>query len=242
MTAETPSPDADQRPDRSMPSLPRLLIFDVNETLSDLAGVADRFEAAGVPRQLASTWFAGVLRDGFALTVTGDRPRFADLAASSLTALLRGVVDDPASVRDDLLRGFTEVDVHPDVVEGVRDLQRLGIRLVTLSNGARSVAEGLLARSGVDGCFDRLLSVEEAPAWKPAAAAYEHALTECDVPAAEAMLVAVHPWDIHGATRAGLRTAWVNRSGADYPETFAAPDLEATSIVDLAAQLGAVSA
>ena len=56
------------------------------------------------------------------------------------------------------------------------------------------------------------------------------------------MLVAVHPWDIHGAHQAGLGTGWINRRDAQYPDYFAAPDLEATSLVDLAAQLGGVAA
>jgi 2-haloacid dehalogenase len=51
------------------------------------------------------------------------------------------------------------------------------------------------------------------------------------------MLVAVHPWDIHGAARAGLRTAWLNRGGARYPDHFAAPDLSPTSLVALADEL-----
>ena len=47
------------------------------------------------------------------------------------------------------------------------------------------------------------------------------------------MLVAVHPWDIDGAHRAGLGTAWINRTGATYPDYFATPTLEATSISHL---------
>lgn len=226
----------------AMPEPPQLLIFDVNETLSDLAAVGERFEAAGASRDLARAWFAGVLRDGFALTVTGDRPTFAELAAASLPDLLQEVAGDPRAAQDDILRTFSELPVHPDVAEGVRDLERLGIRLVTLSNGAASVADGLLRRNELDGCFERLMSVEQAPAWKPASAAYDYALAECGVGAADAMLVAVHPWDVHGAKRAGLRTAWINRVGGDFPAGFEAPDIEATSIVDLAAQLGAVGA
>ena len=51
------------------------------------------------------------------------------------------------------------------------------------------------------------------------------------------MLVAVHPWDIDGAKRAGLRAAWVNRSGLPYPETFRDPDLVAFDFLALAAGL-----
>jgi 2-haloacid dehalogenase len=82
-----------------------------------------------------------------------------------------------------------------------------------------------------------LLSVEDAGAWKPAPAAYQHALDACGVAAAEAMLVAVHPWDIDGAARAGLRTAWVDRSGAPYPRQFREPELRVASLVELAERL-----
>ena len=51
------------------------------------------------------------------------------------------------------------------------------------------------------------------------------------------MLVAVHPWDLDGAARAGLRTAWVDRGGAPYPRSFTDPEVRATDLVDLARQL-----
>jgi 2-haloacid dehalogenase len=53
----------------------------------------------------------------------------------------------------------------------------------------------------------------------------------------DAMLVAAHPWDIDGAHRAGLGTAWVNRARGRYPAYFKAPDLQAQSLLDLAEQL-----
>lgn len=221
---------------------PRVLLFDVNETLSDLAPMAERFSEVGAPGHLAATWFASVLRDGFALTATGANPAFADLATESLRARVHDHVDDVDAAVEHIMAGFATLPVHPDVVEGVRSLHSLGIRLVTLSNGATAVAEGLFERNDVADCFERLLSVESAPLWKPAEPAYRFALDACGCRPQEAMLVAVHPWDIHGAHQAGLATAWVNRTGAPYPGYFATPDIEATSVLDLAAQLGGVSA
>jgi hypothetical protein len=49
--------------------LPVLLVFDVNETLSNMAPLSARFEEVGASGQLAGIWFAGLLRDGFALAV-----------------------------------------------------------------------------------------------------------------------------------------------------------------------------
>lgn len=136
-----------------------------------------------------------------------------------------------------VMAGFAVLPVHADVADGVRVLRALGPRLVTLSNGATSVAEALFTRAGIREAFDRLLPVEDAGAWKPAAAAYRYAATACGVPPDQLMLIAVHPWDIDGADRAGLRTAWINRTGGPYPAYFRRPGLEASSLVDLAGQL-----
>jgi 2-haloacid dehalogenase len=51
------------------------------------------------------------------------------------------------------------------------------------------------------------------------------------------LLVAVHPWDIHGAARAGLSTAWINRRGGPYPDYFLAPDHTVSALDELAAAL-----
>lgn len=220
-----------------MDQRPGIILFDVNETLSDMRPLGKRFADVGAPEHLARTWFAALLRDGFALTVAGSNPSFADVATDVLAGMLAPHVDDVATAVDHVMGGFGQLGVHADVVDGVRALKALGIPLATLSNGSTTVAEGLLHRHGLSAVIDRLLSVENAPRWKPAPEAYAYALEVCGVPAAEAMLVAVHPWDIHGAHEAGLRTAWIDRSGTAYPAHFARPDVRVASVPELASVL-----
>jgi 2-haloacid dehalogenase len=221
------------------PRRPALLVFDVNETLSDMAPMASRFEDVGVSGHLAKLWFAELLRDGFALTAAGSIESFASLGAEALRVRLGGEpLDRPLDdAVDHVMQGCSELSVHPDVVDGVRALKDLGIRLVTLSNGSTAVADTLLQGAGVREMFERLLTVEDAGVWKPAAGSYAYALEECGADPEDAMLVAVHPWDIDGASRAGLATAWVNRAGGRYPSYFTAPDVEAASLVELAEAL-----
>ncbi|GAA2154564.1 haloacid dehalogenase type II [Nocardioides koreensis] len=218
---------------------PSVLVFDVNETLSDMAPIAHRFTEVGVPGALAAPWFAGVLRDGFALAVGGVSAPFAEIGAEGLRGLLSGcALDRPVEEAvEHVMTGFTGLDVHPDVHAGVPQLAGLGLRLVTLSNGAASVARSLLDRAGLAGHFEETMSVEDAGIWKPARGAYAHGCDRVSVDAADAMLVAVHPWDVDGASRAGLRTCWIDRTGAPYPSYFRAPDLTATGLDDLARQL-----
>ncbi len=202
-----------------------VIVFDVNETLSDLSPLAARFVAVGAPASAASLWFASVLRDGFALSVAGIRPNFLEVAREVLTAQLsiasldRPVDDAVAHV----LGGFSELPVHADVGPGVHALAGAGFRMVTLTNGTTAVAERLLGDAGLLESLERLLSVDDAPAWKPSHLAYEYAAKECGVRPEEMVLVATHPWDVDGAIRAGLGAVWVDRHEGHYPQVFSPP-------------------
>lgn len=220
----------------SRPQRPRLVVFDVNETLSDMSVMGERFAEVGAPRQLAPTWFAGLLRDGFALTAAGTYASFAELGEGLLRVQLAGLLLNRgvAEAVEHIMDGFGRLQLHPDVVPGTAALTDLGLRLVTLTNGSTSVAAGLFERAGIRDRFEQLLSVEETGVWKPSPGSYRYALDRCGVVASESMLVAVHPWDIDGASRAGLATIWINRTGGPYPSYFRRPDLEVETLSHLA--------
>lgn len=219
---------------------PAVIVFDVNETLSDMSPMKARFDDVGAPGYLADVWFAGVLRDGFALAAAASAEKFSAIAGGVLRNVLNTVplnkpLDDAV---EHILQGFSSLPVHPDVVDGVRELHQVGARLITLTNGAVGISEELLTSAGVRNHFEALLSVEDAHAWKPARAPYLYAAEFCGEKPADMLLTAVHPWDIDGASRAGLQTAWVNRTGALYPAHFRSPDYMLTAITELAAATG----
>jgi 2-haloacid dehalogenase len=218
----------------------RVVVFDVNETLSDMAPLADRFADVGAPPSLAKLWFAALLRDGFARTAAGESERFVVLADGELRVVLHGVALDRSL--DDavahILDGFMALSCHPDVPAGVRALTERRLRLVTMSNGAAAVAEKLLGDAGLRGAFEHVLSVEDAGVWKPAPGSYRYVAQVCGVAPEELLMVAVHPWDLDGAARAGLRTAWVNRAGGPYPTWCRPPDHVVPTLEVLAAALG----
>ncbi|MGH3626163.1 MAG: hypothetical protein ACRDRL_01760 [Sciscionella sp.] len=65
---------------RAASTRPEVVLFDVFETLLQLAPMADRFAAAGRPAAEFDLFFARVLRDGMAFTLAGAAPAFAELA------------------------------------------------------------------------------------------------------------------------------------------------------------------
>ncbi|MFC8100161.1 haloacid dehalogenase type II [Streptomyces sp. NPDC057363] len=222
---------------------PEVLVFDVNETLTDMSPLAARFTDVGLPGRLLPEWFAGVLRDGIALTLAGGRADFATVARDALLIHLaqeKAGSGDHEAAAAYVLDALPELPVHPDVPDGVRALHAAGYRLVTLTNGSAETSRAVLRRAGLAECFETHLDVEGAGGrWKPAPAAYAYALRTAGVRADAAMLVAVHPWDIDGAARTGLRTAWLRRIPVPYPSARRPADLCADSVAELARQLGA---
>ncbi|MEO8219791.1 MAG: haloacid dehalogenase type II [Specibacter sp.] len=222
---------------------PSVIVFDVNETLSDMSAMAAKFAETGAPAPLAKLWFATLLRDGFALTAAGDNPRFAHVGTEALRGLLpdAGITCGLEEAVGHIMAGMASLGLHPDVTEGIRALKTEGYRLITLTNGSSQIAESMFAPAGILKEFEALLSVEQAPAWKPNPAAYAYAAQVCGTSPEQMLLVAVHPWDIHGAAKAGLQTAWINRTGATYPAYFSSPDHTLTALTGLPNTLRSVS-
>src|SRR4051794_27819406 len=106
-----------------------VVVFDVNETLSDMAPMASRFADVGASERLAQQWFANLLRDGFALTAAGAKEQFSMLGEEALRVLLATVSLDRSldQAVTHVLDGFAALQVHSDVVAGVHALQAAGL-------------------------------------------------------------------------------------------------------------------
>ena len=229
-------------PGRQSP--PTVAVFDVNETLSDTSGLALRFQEVGASVELLEPWFNETLRDGFALTAAGTSAGFAEIAVPKLAAFMTGDGMGKNAARgaaEHVVAGMEDLDLHPDVAPGLRALVDGGMRVVTLSNGSADVAESLLERTGLRDLVEQCLSVIDAGRWKPAPEAYGHAVASCETERSKLAMIAVHPWDIDGATRAGLRGAWLRRGADEYPPYFSAPEFSGDDLPELAAALLATS-
>lgn len=217
---------------------PEVLFFDVNESLSDMAPVMARCTDLGVPAWVGRLWFTSVLRDGFALAATGAAPAFADIARGNLAPLLLAHGRDPASVDADVahvLSAFPELDVHPDVPDGVRALHAAGVRLFTLVVGSPVMTLPMFERAGIHRLFEGFLGPEEVGAWKPTPRSYLRACELVGVDPDRAMLLATHPWDINGAQQVGITGVWIRRGATSYPHYLPRPDAVVDTVGEVAA-------
>jgi len=219
---------------------PRILIFDVNETLLDLAGLRSVFsDALGGGERLAQ-WFFRLLHGSLVANATDSFRSFETIGVEALraVALTQGQELSDRDARH-LVAGFRSLPPHPDVPGGLSRLAGAGFRLVALSNGSASGIRSQLTHAGIVDRFERIVSVEEASRFKPDPAPYRLALAHLGVEPAEALMVAAHDWDIVGARAVGIPGAFVARPGAAWTVPHPRPDYTPANIAELAAELGA---
>jgi 2-haloacid dehalogenase len=211
-----------------------LILLDVNETISDMAPLLDVFKGLGSPPEALDCWLAATLRDGIALAAAGGYAEFESLAGDALDAQF---ADLPPAARErgraEVLDAFGKLGAHEDIRPGLEAARELGLPVATLSNGSVDYTEALLARAGLADLVTRSFSVAEVGRWKPAPEPYLHAAAASGLAPAELALIAVHPWDVDGAGRAGARSGWLNRSGRPFPRSLRPAEVEGGTLTDV---------
>ncbi|UUU27819.1 haloacid dehalogenase type II [Streptomyces sp. DSM 40750] len=219
------------------------VVLDVLGTLVDepaglRAGIRELAPSPGDPatERLLSLWQRYIGREQRRI-LDGVRPYVPsdelDLEAAQFVAEDAGV-DDPTAVAALALSG-RRLPPWPDTVAGLARLAE-AFPLIGLSSASRTALLGLNAHAGLR--WHQALSAEDVRTYKPDPAVYQLAVTVSGRPPERLLLVAAHAWDLRGAQRLGLRTAYVARPGGDPPTATDRFDLHAADLSDLADQLG----
>jgi 2-haloacid dehalogenase len=213
----------------------RVQVFDVNETLLDLAAMDPHFERVFGAAALRTTWFAQMIQSALVATVTGSYSRFGDHAVAALRMLAEqtGVQlrDDD---RDAIAGQLRQLPAHPEVPGALRRLREAGFRLAALTNSTLEVARAQLENAGLVDLFDEVLSADAVRRLKPAAEPYRMAAERLGVDVGEVRLVAAHAWDVAGALRAGCAAAFVARPGKVLDPLVERPDVVGADLAEVA--------
>lgn len=215
---------------------PRVIVFDVIETLLDLNALAPQFERTFGDAASLHEFFSQMLQSAFAITVAEIYADFGSVAKAALkmTAERRGIELTEQGMMQ-ILGGIRSLPAHPEVPASLRRLQSAGFRMAALTNSARKVLESQVSAAGIGEYFEQLLTVDSVRRFKPAAAVYQAAAASLGVETRNIRLVAAHSWDVGGALRAGCAAAFVARPGMVLDPLFDKPDIvgrDLTEIVD----------
>lgn len=216
----------------------RICVFDVNETLLDLAPLDPPFERVFGRPGVRREWFSQLIQSALVATVTDAYTDFGNVGRAALEMVarrhgLRLSADD----RDAILGTMRSLPPHPDVPAALQRLQAAGLRLAALTNGTAAVANAQLTNAGLAGFFERILSADSVRRLKPAREPYEMAAHELGVEIGEIRLVAAHAWDVAGALRAGAAAAFVARPGMVLDPLVPEPDIVGADLGEVAERI-----
>ena len=207
------------------------IVFDVNETLLDLAPIRSWFSDRFDDEPDASMWFAELLRLSFVSATTDHYTPFPELAG---TALATVAARFHASIGDGdtshISGVFTTLPPHQEVAEALAVLGEAGFTVAALTNSPLETAEAQLGHAGIAGLFDRIMSVEMVHRFKPHRSVYEAGARSLGVSASDMVMVAAHDWDIAGAIVAGCSGVFIERPGPSFSSAFPSPTISAPDL------------
>lgn len=125
-----------------------------------------------------------------------------------------------------------DVDIFPGVIPALESLREHYV-LIAVTNGNAN-----LDKIGIRYLFHDVVTAVTAGAAKPARKIFDAAVLAGGANARQTLHVGDHPeFDVNGARDAGLKTAWVNRGGEQWPAESEVPDVEVAEVGELVSLL-----
>jgi 2-haloacid dehalogenase len=222
-------------------SEPRVLVFDVNETLIDFESMDPLFEKIFADARVMREWLGHLFTYSMTITLSGLWESFFTLGQGLLKMVgdIHGVQvtdDDVEEIRQAMLT----MPAWPDVKPGLTKLKDAGFRMVTLTNSPSNPGgQSPLEHAGLAPFFERQFTVETVRAYKSASRVYHLVAQELEVPPSTCFMVTCHVWDTIGAQSTGYTAGLLTRPGnAPLPvASLPQPNLIAPDLLDLANQL-----
>jgi 2-haloacid dehalogenase len=218
---------------------PKVLFFDVNDTLLDLSVMRESVGSVlrGRP-DLLPLWFTTMLQHALVETVAGRYHDFGVIGVAALTMVARN--HDISLSEEEAQRAIAPIrslPPHGDVAPALKALHEAGFRMVALTNSSRAAVEAQIDNAGLADFFERKLSVEDVLVFKPHTLVYRSAAHKMGIDGSECMLITAHGWDIAGALWAGWRAAFLSRPGAQLYPLAPPPEIVAPNMSKAAERL-----
>jgi 2-haloacid dehalogenase len=217
--------------------VPEALAFDMYGTLVDPAGISGRLERY-LPEQaqrLAEVWRRKQLEYTFRLAAMELYQDFEQVTRKALDYALATVGRELApEQKDDLIERYNDLERFADVEPGLELLKEAGHAMIVFSNGAPHMLEALMDSAELRPYFEGFVSVDEVKTYKPSPETYRHAARRLGRPIGEVRLVSSNPFDDIGAQAAGMKSAWVDRTGGLFDTLGPTPEIVVGTLTELA--------
>lgn len=218
--------------------MPKILIFDVNETMLQLKMLDPLFERVFGDATVRQMWFQQVLQSAMVSIITDKYSNFTNIgkAALQMTAERKGRSLSDADAQD-ILSGITRLEPYPEVGESLQRLRSAGFRLAALTVSKTETLEAQLKYAGIRDLFEQALSCDAVKRLKPAPEPYLMAAERLGSSVGECRMIAAHAWDVMGAMSVGLAAGFVARPNMVLDPLAERPDVVGEDLADVAGQI-----
>jgi len=193
----------------------KALVFDAYGTLYDTQSVSAKAEelCPGNGELIAQLWRLKQLEYSWLRALMQDYADFWELTQAALDFALKAAGVEPSeAIRAPLMDNYLHLEPHPEAREALAALA--GRRLAILSNGSPDMLEALVRNSGLEHCFEAVISVDAARTYKPHPSCYALVGQALGVARDEVLFVSSNGFDVSGAKAFGFHVAWIRRGGA----------------------------
>ena len=211
------------------------VVFDIIGTCFSLEKPRQRLVELGAPAYALELWFAQTLRDAFALSHAGSYQPLREVLEAELPRTMKVLgIDLNTTQMSHVVKSFAELDLQPNALEAFQILIKAGWQLIALTNGSEDSTRKLLERANAIQHLSNILSCDAIQKTKPHPDVY--AMVKRDTQDG-VWMVAAHAWDIAGAARAGLRTAFITQQEKEYLTIYPQPEIVASNLVTAASEI-----
>ncbi len=215
-----------------------VIIFDVNETMLDMAPLKKKINVLLGSTKGFRIWFGMLLQYSLVDNCTDNYHDFTAIADATLEMAGKAQNADIApGQRKEALQTIRELSAYDDVPKGLQLLKDNGFRLATLTNSPPATLSAQLQHANLTHFFDAVLSIDSVKKYKPAVETYQWAAEQLSVNVSDAILVAAHGWDIAGALHAGMKGAFIERKGQSLYPLSPKPTFLGKDLADFAKQI-----
>jgi 2-haloacid dehalogenase len=156
----------------------------------------------------------------------GERPHllFREVAGRALEYAMTqlGLPYARADI-ENLTRAISAMPPFPEVISALSQLKRMGFKLCIVSNTDDDIIAGNVAQ--LAGHIDRVITAQQAQAYKPTAQIFQHAHAALGVTKSDVIHICASPvLDLQAARDIGFRCIWIDRGTGRKPLPDYTPD------------------
>jgi 2-haloacid dehalogenase len=209
------------------------VLFNLTGTLVDPSVLAQPLGDSAADEELVLNALDDTIAMAMVDALTGGSTPFNEMMEAAMRRRLRlaGTDEDRAASALELVSTMPAYLEAPGALESLR---ARGLKLGVLSQSSAESADAVLRFAGLRDRLELVLSAQDAGAYKPDPRPYRMALEQTGSSGSEVCFVSTHWWDVAGAKRAGLRTAWVARRERLLLDTVPAPDYTGRDLAEVA--------